>query len=242
MPGLPYDGNLNFCFPVKNFSSDRVKLVLFDPKIHLGPYFEAQLKWPEIWAHSAFGPYKTKEDLNEDFLENVIHKSPAVVMFVIIDKTKPACSFDSEGAFAGVLTYLNASDRNLVTEVGHIQIFPPFQRTHVNTHACGLLMQYALETKEKGGLGCRRCQWMTSSANQKSQNAAIRLGFLHEGILRWDRVYHDGDARGKPGNGIALAGDREPQNIGRHTYIYGLCWDDWENGGREKLQALMDRR
>ena len=28
---------------------------------------------------------------------------------------------------------------------------------------------------------------------------------------------------------------------GRHTAIFGLCWDDWENGGREKVDKLMQR-
>ena len=62
------------------------------------------------------------------------------------------------------------------------------QRTHVLTHAAGLVMRRILDMPEQGGLGLRRCQWKTTSLNLPSQNAAKRLGYTPEGVLRAAQV------------------------------------------------------
>lgn len=52
------------------------------------------------------------------------------------------------------------------------------------THSAGLIMHRVLDMPDQGGLGLRRCQWLTTSLNEKSQKAAARLGFKFEGVLR----------------------------------------------------------
>ena len=52
----------------------------------------------------------------------------------------------------------------------------------------GLVLHRVLDSPAQGGLGLRRCQWFTNSLNVKSQAAALRLGFTHEGTLRNHRV------------------------------------------------------
>ncbi|KAF9244478.1 hypothetical protein BU15DRAFT_85869 [Melanogaster broomeanus] len=65
----------------------------------------------------------------------------------------------------------------------------------------------------------------------------IRMGFRREGLLRWDRVLLAG------GNRKAIReGDPRPGTVGRDTIMLAICWDDWENGGRERVAQLMDRR
>lgn len=46
--------------------------------------------------------------------------------------------------------------------------------------------------------------------------------------------------KGKVGNGLSV-GEGRGEGIGRDTAVLSVCWDDWENGTREKLQAVMDR-
>jgi hypothetical protein len=62
------------------------------------------------------------------------------------------------------------------------------QRTHVLTHAAGTLMHRILDSPALGGLGLRRCQWFTTTLNNPSKNAALRLGFDFEGTIRAHRV------------------------------------------------------
>lgn len=46
------------------------------------------------------------------------------------------------------------------------------------------MMHRILDLPEQGGLGLRRCQWQTTTLNEPSQKAALRLGYKHEGIWR----------------------------------------------------------
>jgi RimJ/RimL family protein N-acetyltransferase len=101
-------------------------------------------------------------------------------------------------------------------------------------------LQHALNTTEEGGIGLRRVVWQANSLNTASRKAAERMGFIFEGILRWDRVFHDGVPRGKAGNGRTPPKGQE-KDLGRDTIMLGLCWDDWESGAKEKVQKAMDR-
>ena len=189
------------------------------------------------------GPFGTEQDFNTDFLQTIVHPDPGLVLFAIIDKTKPSSAADEEGALAGIMSYMNTSSVHLSTEIGYIVILPPFQRTHVNSNAVGLLLQHALESPSQGGLGLRRVQWQCSSMNAPSIRAAERMGFTKEGILRWHRVYHGGKDKGKVHNGREFPrGGHDEQDYARDTVMLSHCWDDWEQGGRERVQRIMDRQ
>jgi RimJ/RimL family protein N-acetyltransferase len=190
------------------------------------------------------GPFENEQDFNTSFLQTIAHPDPGMVLFAIIDKTKPPSAADEEGALAGIMCYMNTSTANLSTEIGYIAILPPFQRTHVTSNAVGLLLQYALELPSQGGLGLRRVQWQCSSMNAPSIRAAERMGFVKEGIMKWHRVYHGGKDKGKVHNGREFPprDDDGEQHYARDTVMLSHCWDDWEQGWRENVQAIMDRR
>jgi RimJ/RimL family protein N-acetyltransferase len=97
----------------------------------------------------------------------------------------------------------------MVSELGYIQILKPFQvcpsstipwarlilkRTHVLSHAAGLMIHRILDPESEGGLGLRRCQWFANSLNEPSKGAAKRLGFQLDGVLRNHRVLGPGKA------------------------------------------------
>ncbi|KDN39671.1 hypothetical protein RSAG8_08699, partial [Rhizoctonia solani AG-8 WAC10335] len=67
--------------------------------------------------------------------------------------------------------------------------------------------------------------------------AAERLGFKLEGVIRWQRPL--------PAERESSAPFRSDDSLGlpgRHTAMLAICWDDWENGGMEHLQRLIDRK
>jgi hypothetical protein len=68
------------------------------------------------------------------------------------------------------------------------------------------------------------------------------MGFKEEGVMRWTSVILEG----MEGNMIALRnGDPKSTRPGRHSVMLSLCADDWESGGREHVQHLInliDRR
>jgi len=100
--------------------------------------------------------------------------------------------------FAGVMGQISSSVPHMTAEPGYIMIDKPFQvriqclpelgadlqRTHVLTHGAGLMMHRILDLPSEGGLGLRRCQWHTTSMNEPSKKAALRLGYKPEGVWR----------------------------------------------------------
>lgn len=168
-----------------------------------------------------------------------MHNSREVLLFAVKDKTRitPGSPAEQEGintkeTFAGVMSLLNTSADHRRSEIGHIVILKPFQRTHVLTNAAGLLLHYCLDSPEQGGLGIRRVQWIANHRNLPSVNAAKRLGFQWEGVLRWWAVLPEGKiTEDKP---------REDDKGGaRHSACLSFCWDDWVRGGRESVDSKM---
>jgi len=168
-----------------------------------------------------------------------------MLLYAVIDKTQSSSMVDKEGALAGIISYLATSTINQSTEIGWVITLPPFQRTHVTSNAVGLLLNLALSPPAEGGLGFRRVQWMTSSANHKSIRTAERMGFLKEGVLRWDRVYPGGKTKGKQDNGKSLQsqgteGHFNENDLGRDSVVFSICWDDWfDEGKREHVIRTM---
>lgn len=254
-----------FCFPVKDLSSDAVKLtpfevspsllctllralnliymlIRFQPEKHATAYFEGSKDHPELYKYMSIGPYETRDDFINGFLVDLVGKqSPGMTTFAIIDKKRPPSDADPEGQLAGMVSYMAASPVHLSAEVGYIIILPPFQRTHVTTHAVGLLLQYALNSPEQGGLGLRRMQWLADPPNKASLAAARRMGFEQEGILRWNRVMVDAGARGKGHNGREGPPYGKPSDRGRDTVYLSMCWDDWLGGKDKHVERLMLR-
>lgn len=83
-------------------------------------------------------------------------------------------------------------------------------------------------------------QWLADPPNKASLAAAQRMGFRLEGILRWNKVVHDADARGKIHNGRKRPSYGEQRYGGRDTAYLSLCWDDL-GGKREVVDALLER-
>ncbi|KAI9926183.1 hypothetical protein ASPWEDRAFT_185869 [Aspergillus wentii DTO 134E9] len=230
-----------FCFPVRELSSDRVKLTPFNPTKHAAPYFAGSANHPELYRYMSLGPFQTEQEFTTCFIDNMISQNQSMFCFAVIDKTKPASPADPEGQVAGMVSYMSASPVHLSAEVGFIITLSAFQRTHVTTHAVGLLVRYALDSPEQGGLGLRRMQWLADTPNTASLNAAKRMGFQQEGILRWNRAVVDADARGKGHNGREPPAYGNQKDRGRDTVYLSLCWDDWVGGAREQIEQLMRR-
>ncbi|KAI4161330.1 MAG: hypothetical protein LQ342_004997 [Letrouitia transgressa] len=224
-----------FHFPVKDLSNDQVKLEPFIASKHGPAFFSASAPYPEIYAHIPRGPYDTESSFLSDLIEPT-HSDPDWLVFAVISLSDPP------GALAGVIAYLNTSPVHLVTELGMVITFPAFRGSGVTANAVGLLLQHALDAPELGGLGLRRVVWQANSVNGASRRLAEKMGFRFEAVLRWDRVFRDGKRKGKVGNGRALPRGAGEGDLGRDTVVYAICWDEWEEGGREKVREVMERK
>jgi RimJ/RimL family protein N-acetyltransferase len=225
----PYD--INFCFPLNPnvLSNDRIELVPFVPRVHAATF------WDE------FGPVgtelmrlmPTEWPTYKSMLRNIecnTRMNIGCILFAVHDKTR-------EGKpIAGVIGLHGTSPSQLLTMLSSLITLPHAQRTHVTTHAVGLLLRYVLDTPEQGGLGLRRVIWRAHPDNAPSIAVAKRFEFQDEGSVRWARVVEEGREGLSPRKGDPL-----PHKRGRHAVQWSLCWDDWEGDVRHKVAQLLER-
>ncbi len=122
-----------------------------------------------IWTYmSRYGPFADKAE----FSTWVASRPPLAdpYSYAIIDRDNRA---------VGIAAMMEIRPEMRVIEVGHIVYSPALQRTPLGTEAQYLMARYAFET-----LGYRRYEWKCHSYNGASWRAALRYGFIYEGILR----------------------------------------------------------
>ncbi|EPQ53094.1 hypothetical protein GLOTRDRAFT_46029, partial [Gloeophyllum trabeum ATCC 11539] len=187
-----------------------------------------------------FDPFESASavDFTPSFLESRVRPNKENVLFAVIDKRQPAHdgSQPLSRTLAGIISLLNTSPTDLMTEMGFTLTFPALQGTHVTKSATALLLCCCLDPSPVG-LGLRRVQWQANIANQASIHVAERMRSTKEAVRRWDRVV---PADGKVGNGRRIGfGDPKGASIGRDIGILSIYWDDWEER-REFIQGVRD--
>src|SRR5882757_3144033 len=223
------------------------------PSKHANLFIDRALSYPEIFRYISFGPFRSAEDFVEKFYEPYARQNTGCILFAIFDQTKRHTSLnddhprlkvqgeeDSDEAFAGLIGLCNTSPTNLVTEIGPVFILPPFQRTHIASNSTGLLLEYTLNLPSENppGIGLRRVIWLADTLNKASVSHAERVGLKLEGVLRWERVLSPEKIEvGK----ISREGDPRRDYYGKDTALFAFCWDDWEDGGRDKVKLIMQR-
>jgi RimJ/RimL family protein N-acetyltransferase len=110
----------------------------------------------------------------------------------------------------GMASYMRIQPDFGVIEVGRILYSPALQRTTAATEAMYLMMRRVFDE-----LGYRRYEWKCDALNASSRAAALRLGFIFEGIFRNGAVYKERS---------------------RDTAWYAMIDDDWP-----RLRAAFER-
>ena len=123
----------------------------------------------EIWTYiSRYGPFADEPTFSAWLAERAELNDP--YSYTVRD---------AGGRALGMVTLLEIRPANRVIEVGFIVYSPALQRTPLGTETQFLLARYVFET-----LGYRRYEWKCDSLNAPSCRAALRYGFVFEGIFR----------------------------------------------------------
>jgi len=139
-----------------------------DPR-HAAALWKAVAGHDQIWTYmSAYGPLADFAAFAEWLAGRVTLDDP--YSYAIVDRS---------GQALGIATLMEIRPAMGVIEVGHILYSPALQRTPLGTEAQYLLARYAFET-----LGYRRYEWKCNALNAPSRRAALRYGFVFEGVLR----------------------------------------------------------
>eukprot|EP01053_Blabericola_migrator_P007878 Blabericola_migrator_1__7877@NODE_402_length_8862_cov_53_826265_g319_i0_p3_GENE_NODE_402_length_8862_cov_53_826265_g319_i0NODE_402_length_8862_cov_53_826265_g319_i0_p3_ORF_typecomplete_len236_score33_45Acetyltransf_3/PF13302_7/1e19Acetyltransf_3/PF13302_7/6_3e03Acetyltransf_4/PF13420_7/5_6e10Acetyltransf_1/PF00583_25/3_9e06GNAT_acetyltran/PF12746_7/2_3e05Acetyltransf_8/PF13523_6/0_00011_NODE_402_length_8862_cov_53_826265_g319_i038944601 len=119
--------------------------------------------------------FMNARDELDDWVERM-HKSQAAYYFAVVDK--------EDGRAKGTIALGCIDPQNGVVECDYVTFSPAMRRTRISTEAHYLLARYAL-----ADLKYRRYFWRCDTYNEASRRAALRLGFVFEGIFRQDVVY-----------------------------------------------------
>ena len=89
----------------------------------------------------------------------------------------------ASGKVLGRLSLMRIDPRHGVIEVGSILYGPALQKTAGATEAIALLAAHVFDD-----LGYRRLEWKCNDRNAGSKRAALRFGFVYEGLFRQHMV------------------------------------------------------
>jgi RimJ/RimL family protein N-acetyltransferase len=123
----------------------------------------------DLWRYMGEGPFPSRAAFDAAFEKK--ERSTDPLFFAIVD--------NETGAPVGQASYLRIEPVQRVIEVGHIIFTPALQRSRGATEAMYLMARHAL-----GDLGYRRYEWKCNALNEPSRRAALRLGFVFEGVFR----------------------------------------------------------
>lgn len=140
-----------------------------DAMRHGRDLWEAVKGHDTIWTYmSRYGPFVDERAFSAWLTEHAALNDP--YSYTIVDRS---------GRSAGIAAMMEIKPAMRSIEVGHIVYSPGLQRTPLGTEAQYLLARYAIEA-----LGNRRYEWKCNALNAASRRAALRYGFVYEGVLR----------------------------------------------------------
>lgn len=135
-----------------------------------------------IWTYLP-NKIKTLEDMIELIQEALESKKLGLEYpFVVFDKEL--------NRLVGSTRFLNISSANKNLEIGWTWNSQEVWRTRVNTECKYELLKYCFEE-----LNTVRVQFKADVRNERSNKAIERIGAFKEGVLRQDRILHDGFIR-----------------------------------------------
>jgi len=94
------------------------------------------------------------------------------------------------GECAGTTGFHAIDETNRSTEIGATIIAAKWHRTFVNTECKCVLLTHAFEVKR-----AVRVSFVVDMRNERSRAAVLRLGAVQEGVLRRQKICHDGHVR-----------------------------------------------
>jgi RimJ/RimL family protein N-acetyltransferase len=115
------------------------------------------------------GPFASQDEFSAAF--NKKQRSADPFFFAIVH--------NATGVPVGQASYLRIGPTHRVIEVGNIMFTSALQRSCGATEAMYLMARHAFED-----LGYRRYEWKCNALNEPSRRAALRLGFVFEGVFR----------------------------------------------------------
>lgn len=180
-----------------------------------------------LWDFMLDGPFCDKQKYYEFIESKEASRDPFWAIIENKNKDGSDC-----GDVIGSISYLRITPKDRVLEVGSLMYSSRLQKTPGATEAMYLLAKYAFED-----LGYRRYEWKCNNLNVPSKNAALRYGFVFEGIFRKHFILK---GRNRDTAWYSIVDDEWP--IIRKSMELWLDPANFERNTGNQLQRLSDIR
>lgn len=128
-----------------------------------------------------------------------------------------------DGQAVGWIALLNLREPHAAVEIGNVYFSHRLKQTPAATEVVYLLLHHCFEQ------GLRRIEWKCDDLNAPSKRAALRFGFVHEGLFRQDRVTK---GRNRDTAWFSII-DAEWSNL-KNTYTQWLNPNNFDHAGKQK--------
>ncbi len=175
----------------------------------------------ELWRYIPFGPPESSNSLM------------GILSFMAEAQDWQTLVFRdaASGKALGMASYMRIRPDAGSAEVGSVVYSKALQRTAAATEAIYLMARHLFDD-----LGYRRFEWKCDNENAASRNAALRLGFVPEGVFRQDMV-----VKGKSRDTAWFSMlDREWPHI-RSAFEEWLAPENFDPSGQQ-LRSLVEIR
>lgn len=135
---------------------------------HHADLWRAAVAAPDSFAYLRYGPFGTPKDLTDLLMDLTARDDQP--FWTVIDKA---------GIAHGWISICDVYQSDGAFEIGSIWFAPTLQGTREAREAIFLLMCLGMDTH-----GYERLVWRCQAQNEKSFQAALNLGFQHEGTWR----------------------------------------------------------
>lgn len=201
----------------------RVRLEPLDWAVHGDALFSA-IAGPgneSIWRYMPDGPYDTREMFEQRFGHLVETRGwkPLIILRA------------GNGETLGMAAYMRLREAHGSVEVGAVAFSEALKRTPEATEAMALMAAHVFDD-----LGYRRYEWKCHNQNEASRRAALRFGFVYEGVFRNDMVI-----RGASRDTAWFAMTDDDWPLRRAAFTAWLSPDNFGEDGRQS-QRLEDIR
>jgi len=164
----------------ESFEGNWVIIEKLNPKVHCDDLYEMAVSSIDednsIFRYMAFGPFSDKEEMNL-WLEKQSTMGDRNTYSVYSKRLKK---------YVGMYSIINIDEKNGRAELGSIWYGKEAQGKEINTEATYLMLKYLFED-----LKYRRIEWKCDNENIASKKAAVKLGFVYEGLFRKHMIVKD---------------------------------------------------
>jgi RimJ/RimL family protein N-acetyltransferase len=122
-----------------------------------------------LWTYMAYGPFPSRDAMHDWLVQCAASNDP--LFFAVTER--------GTGRRAGMCSFMSVAPEMRRIEIGHIWYTPPLHGSGISVEVAWMLLSEAFDR-----LGYRRVEWKCNALNEASRRAALKLGFVFEGVFR----------------------------------------------------------